>query len=93
MKTSEKILNILNEESYSIAPSYNDSEGFGSVSNTEALESLYDVARYFSNYGEFLKTDKGNMYVDASMADDFINLANIINREAKNIENRWNSLQ
>lgn len=92
MKTSEKILNILNEESYSIAPSYNDSEGFGSMSNTEALESLYDVARYFNDYGEFLKTDEGDMYVDADMADDFIILADIINREAKNIENKWDKL-
>ena len=59
MKTSEKILNILNEESYSIAPSYNDSEGFGSISNTEALDSILKTTTHILINGEVRKiTDK-----------------------------------
>lgn len=97
IRLSEGIIKQLNkkslkEESYKIAPSYNDNEGYGSVSNSEAIEAAQDVVRYFRDYAEFLGTDKGSRYVDASMIDDFNNLANNLEASINDVMTKWNNL-
>lgn len=77
---------------YKCAPSYNETDGFYSMTNTEAFEAAKDVAKYFADYSEFLNSDEGLMYIDKNLAPLFKEFADSVNEYCNKIETEWEKM-
>lgn len=85
--------NLTETEKYKCAPSYDEEDGFYSMTNTEAFEMGRSVAQYFADYANFLTNDEeGWRYVDRKMAPEFAKLAQDLNASLDKIESEWEQM-
>lgn len=85
--------NLTEAETYKCAPSYNEDDGFYSMTNTEAFDMGRSVAQYFADYATFLTSDEeGQRYIDVNLAPEFAKLAQDLNASLDKIETEWDKM-
>lgn len=85
--------NLTEATKYECAPSYNEEDGFYSMTNTEAFEMGKSVAQYFADYANFLTNDEeGARYIDRKMASEFAKLAQDLNASLDKISQGWDEI-
>ena len=82
--------NLMEATSYKVAPSYNETDGYSSTSNSEVIESAKEVSQYFKDYANFLLNDEeGQRYKDRDMAQTFLEFANQMDNTINKIVSEW----